>query len=278
MASTWEKFTNLFVGGKLRMGKGASITVVNSDNTESQINLAELAALDGIAAADLAKIDGITNGTAATGKALVLGGSGEIATITSATITTLTAPTINSTNVDAGASGTAGTVEVFPATAAKGKLAITAADSAGDTTTTIVNASQAAARTYTIPDAGADASLVMTEGAQTINGVKTFANALAASTSVAVGGGTAITKIVVYSQSLDVASVAANTTAEQTFTVTGLTTADKVFVNKPSLNDGLGIVNARVSAADTLALTFVNATAAAIDPAAEAYAIVALRS
>ncbi len=101
---------------------------------------------------------------------------------------------------------------------------------------------------------------------------------LLATTSATVGGGTAITKIVVYSQSLDVASVAANTTAEQTFTVTGLTTADKVFVNKPSLSAGLGIVNARVSAADTLAITFVNATAAAIDPAAETYAIVALRS
>lgn len=101
---------------------------------------------------------------------------------------------------------------------------------------------------------------------------------LLAPTSVTVGAGTAITKIVVYSQSLDVASVAANTTAEQTFTVTGLTTADKVFVNKPSLSAGLGVVNARVSAADTLAITFVNATAAAIDPAAETYAIVALRS
>lgn len=185
---------------------------------------------------------------------------------------------LNVTNYDAGASGVAGSVDVFPATAAKGKIAIVAADSAGDTVTTITNASQAAARTYTIPDAGANASLVMTEGAQTINGAKTFANALSASTSVAIGGGTAVTKIAVYAPSLDVASVAANTTAEQTFTVAGLTTADKVFVNKPSLNAGLGIVNARVSAADTLALTFVNATAAAIDPAAETYAVIAFRS
>lgn len=77
-------------------------------------------------------------------------------------------------NLDAGASGTAGSVDVFPTTASKGKLSITAADSAGDTTTTIVNASQAGARTYTIPDAGAAASFVMTEGTQTINGAKTF--------------------------------------------------------------------------------------------------------
>src|SRR3990167_9086344 len=88
----WEKFANLFVGGKLTLGKGASIVVTNSDLTTSTINLTELAALDSIAASDLAKIDSITNGTAAAGKALVLGASKEIATITSATITTLTAP------------------------------------------------------------------------------------------------------------------------------------------------------------------------------------------
>jgi hypothetical protein len=72
---------------------------------------------------------------------------------------------------------------------------------------------------------------------------------------------------------LDVASVAANTTAEQTFTVQGLTTDMTVLVNKPSLNAGLGICNARVSAANTLALTFNNNTGGAIDPAAETYKI-----
>ena len=79
------------------------------------------------------------------------------------------------TNIDAGASGTAGTVDIFPTTAAKGKIQIAAADSAGDTTTTITNASQAGAATYTIPDAGGSASFVMTEGSQTVNGTKTIA-------------------------------------------------------------------------------------------------------
>lgn len=102
---------------------------------------------------------------------------------------------------------------------------------------------------------------------------------VSATTSLTVGAsGTAVTQIRVYSQSLDVASVAANTTVEQTFTVTGLATTDTVFVNKPTATAGLGIVNARVSAANTLAITFVNATAGAIDPAAETYAIVAIRS
>lgn len=72
-----------------------------STHAETTIDLAELAALDSIGAADLAKIDGITNGTAAAGKALVLGSSGEIATITSATITTLTSTTGNVTTVNA---------------------------------------------------------------------------------------------------------------------------------------------------------------------------------
>lgn len=77
---------------------------------------------------------------------------------------------------------------------------------------------------------------------------------------------------------LDVASVAAATTAEQTFTVTGLEVGEAVFVNKPDLDAGLGIANARVSAANQIAITFVNATAGAIDPAAgEVYLICAFK-
>jgi hypothetical protein len=63
-------------------------------------------------------------------------------------------------------------------------------------------------------------------------------------------------------------SVAPNTTAEQTFTVTGLNVGDFVDANKPTLQAGLGIVNSRVSAANTLAIGFANATAATITPTA----------
>jgi hypothetical protein len=79
------------------------------------------------------------------------------------------------------------------------------------------------------------------------------------------------------SQELDVASVAANTSAEQTFTVAGLLTDMQISVSKPSANAGLGVVNARVSAANTLALTFMNATGGAINPGAETYKIVGTR-
>ena len=85
-------------------------------------------------------------------------------------------------------------------------------------------------------------------------------------------------KIFVTSASLDVASVAANTTAEQTFTVAGLETTDVVFVSKQALSAGLGVCGARVSAADTLALTFNNNTAAPIDPAAQTYLICAIKA
>lgn len=80
-----------------------------------------------------------------------------------------------------------------------------------------------------------------------------------------------------YQATLDPASVAANTSAEQTFTVSGLTTDDNVVVNKPSVTAGIGIVNARVSAANTLAITFMNSTAGAIDPASEQYEITAIK-
>lgn len=99
------------------------------------------------------------------------------------------------TDIDAGASGTVGTVDVFPPAAASGRTRITAANNAGDTITTITNASQAAARTYTIPDAGADASFVLTQGNQTVAGNKTFSGTLAASAAATVGTTLGVTGI-----------------------------------------------------------------------------------
>lgn len=78
----------------------------------------------------------------------------------------------------------------------------------------------------------------------------------------------------ILSSTLSPASVANATSAEQTFTVNGLLIGDVVSVTKPTTQGGLGIVNSRVSAANTLALTFMNTTAATITPtAAEAYTI-----
>ena len=79
-----------------------------------------------------------------------------------------------------------------------------------------------------------------------------------------------------YFQVLTPASVAANTTAEQTFTVTGLPFTiqpSTAWVNKQSHQYGLGIGGVRVTAANTLGITFVNVTAAAITPNSEQYVI-----
>ena len=78
-----------------------------------------------------------------------------------------------------------------------------------------------------------------------------------------------------YLQVLTPALIVLNTTAEQTFTVPGLEVGDTVLsINKPTAQAGLGIVNWRVSAANTLAITFINATGASITPTSEAYKIV----
>lgn len=82
----------------------------------------------------------------------------------------------------------------------------------------------------------------------------------------------------VISVTLSPSAVSANTSAEQTFTVNGLEAGDHVVVNKPSAQAGLGIVGVRVSAANTLAITFGNFTASPITPtASEVYKVLLSR-
>ena len=66
---------------------------------------------------------------------------------------------------------------------------------------------------------------------------------------------------------------------EQAITVTGLAAGDIVVsVNKPTINGAIGVLTGRVSAANTLQLTFVNPTAGNVTPtAAEVYDLVVLR-
>lgn len=78
-----------------------------------------------------------------------------------------------------------------------------------------------------------------------------------------------VAPLLLYTQTLTPSSVAAATTAEQTFTVTGLIAGSVVWINpQAALTSGIGIAGVRVSAADTLAITFINTTSSAITPAA----------
>jgi hypothetical protein len=146
---------NVVSGGEIDIESGGAFKLAGTDMTTQ-----------------LGYLSGVTAGTAAASKAVVLGAAKEIATITTATITTA-----NTTNTNIGLTGGGGGVlSLYPTGPTLGKLTIGASDSAGDTTTAITNASQAGARTYTIPDAGASANFMMLVAAQSVAGTLTRAD------------------------------------------------------------------------------------------------------
>ena len=79
-----------------------------------------------------------------------------------------------------------------------------------------------------------------------------------------------------YTPTLTPAAVGAAGFSTQTFTVTGLTTNDTVLVNGPAATANSALVSFRVSAADTLSLTWF--CQGALTPASGTYRIVAFRS
>jgi hypothetical protein len=60
---------------------------------------------------------------------------------------------------------------------------------------------------------------------------------------------------------------------EATTTVAGLLVSSSVIVNKPTYTPGIAVVNARVSAANTLAVTYANFTTSSISVPAEVYTV-----
>lgn len=86
-----------------------------------------------------------------------------------------------------------------------------------------------------------------------------------------------VTDLNIFSVSITPASVATAVVAEQTFTVVGVKTTDRVIVNPPAVANNIGIAGCRVSAADTVAIRFVNPTAGALTPTAGVYEFICLR-
>ena len=85
--------------------------------------------------------------------------------------------------------------------------------------------------------------------------------------SVAIGSGTAITKVISAAASLDFASTAAQNSSELTITVTGAADGDVVALGVPNASTNTNSTfTARVSAADTVTVKFNNYSAGAIDP------------
>ncbi len=136
--------------------------------------------------------------------------------------------------------------------------------------TSIVVAEPTADRTWTIPNT--TDTFVGRATTDTLTNKTLISPAFGA-------GGTPIISIVVYAPSLTPAPTsAAIQTTEQTFTVTGLTTADRVLVNGPVPTSLCPPTTFRVSAANTLAIGFTTLTAAACTPAAGVYNVVAIRN
>jgi len=74
------------------------------------------------------------------------------------------------------------------------------------------------------------------------------------------------------------ATMAANTTVESTYSVPGICVGDFIEINKPSHTTGLSIGNVRASAANQIAIQWVNSTTSSItNPPNEQYLIAVTR-
>jgi len=145
----------------LTTAKG-SFTIQAADNTDDNgvilthaandtgAKTVTLPALTGYAAlstaaltlAEVDVLDAVTPGTVAASKAVVVDGSLDIGDFNN----------LDCVNLDAGASGTAGTVDVYPTTAAKGKLTIQCADNTDDNGVILTNAANdTSTKTITLP-------------------------------------------------------------------------------------------------------------------------------
>lgn len=75
------------------------------------------------------------------------------------------------------------------------------------------------------------------------------------------------------------ASIAANTTVEQTTSVSNLKIDDLILrVIKPTHTAGISVNDGRVTASNTLGITFTNATVGAIDPPQEIYTVIYIKN
>ena len=76
---------------------------------------------------------------------------------------------------------------------------------------------------------------------------------------------------------VDLGSVAANTSEEETATVTGVKTGDVVVCVNSSLDAGQVIADARVSAANTVTLQVINTTGSPIDASSKTMTFLVFR-
>lgn len=87
-----------------------------------------------------------------------------------------------------------------------------------------------------------------------------------------------VTKIYDLSATITPSSIPAQTTVEQTFTVNGIVSSDRILeLIKPTNTAGIGIVGKRVTANNTVAIDYINVTAAPITPPSETYTFILIK-
>lgn len=223
-ANTWTA-NQIFGNTNLRVsdtaGNNTTTIKQNSDEAADRIlNIPALGGNDTLATLGVANTFTAANTFSNASNSFTgsLNGSVGATTPSTGAFTTLTAPTVN-----VGSSGVAGTLNIFPSTASRGNVSLTAANNTGNTLTNINVAAQVAARTYTVPDAGASASFVMTEGAQTINGATTFGAAVHFGANTVDGSAIAFTGGSI--NNVTVGAATANTGAFTTLSASGQLTS-----------------------------------------------------
>lgn len=119
---------------------------------------------------ELAYLDSVTPGTVTASKAVVVDSNKDIGDFRN----------LDAVNIDAGADASAGTVDIFPATTASGKMILACADNGGAFNVTITNASHGQSTAVTIPDSGlATAYLAQSTAALTVGEVDVLDGATA---------------------------------------------------------------------------------------------------
>lgn len=144
----WVYNSTLTAGTESVLTPGASYDTVRIDSDSAYPTFYQTGATPVTEAGDFG---GVTPGTVTAGKVLIVDSNKDLSALRNVTVT----------NLDAGASGTAGTVDVFPTTASKGKLQLVCTDQTGDTTVTVNANAMGQATTVNLADPGAAASYVV---------------------------------------------------------------------------------------------------------------------
>lgn len=134
------------------MGQATTVNVPDPGASASYV-VQSTAALT-LAEADV--LDAVTAGAVSASKAVVVDSNKDIGDFRN----------VDVVNLDVGASGTAGTVDIFPATGSKGKATLACADQDGNTAVTITVKGMGQATAVALPDPGVAASFIMQMAAE----------------------------------------------------------------------------------------------------------------